>query len=133
VILVNQSAGEVAALANGQIHSLAVTRSYAEAHPGVLRAATRAIGRAQRVLRSDPAATAAALRKAGMTPPSARHLETIVRIYGPAVPLTPAVSAAAVERNVTLYPARPAHPDFSRVRAADFLDPSVATPVLPSR
>lgn len=133
VILINQSAGEVAEVANGQIHSLAATRRYAEAHPGVLRAATRAIARAQSVLRSDPAAAAAALRKAGMTPPSGRHLETIVRLYAPAVPLTPAVSADAVERNVTLYPARPAHPDFSRVRAADFVDPSFATPAPPWR
>ncbi len=42
------------------------------------------------------------------------------------MPKTPHVSAAAVERNATLYPARPTMPDFTKVRAADFVAPSFA-------
>jgi hypothetical protein len=51
-----------------------------------------------------------------------QHLETIVNLYRHAVPATPRVSAAAVERNARLYPARPAMPDFTKVRAADFVN-----------
>ena len=126
VLLVNQSAGEVAPLANGQIHSLATTRDYAAAHPEVLRAAARAIARAQTLLHTDAAAAAQALVKAGIAEPTPKHLATIVNIYRAAVPTTPRVSAAAIERNAALYPARPATPDFSRVHASDYIDASFA-------
>jgi ABC-type nitrate/sulfonate/bicarbonate transport system substrate-binding protein len=126
VLVVNQSAGEVVPLSNGQIHSLAATRAYANAHPDVLLAVTRAIARAQVLLHKDAAAAAQALLKAGIPAPSPRHLATIVDLYRAAVPATPQVSAAAVERNAALYPARPAMPDFKRVHAADFLAPGFA-------
>lgn len=126
VMLVNQSAGEVAPLANNQIHSLGATRSYVAAHPEVISKVTRAIARAQHLLHRDTQAAITALRNAGITAPTPRHLETIVNLYRPAVPTTPHVSAAAVERNGALYPARPTMPDFTRVRAADFVAPSFA-------
>jgi ABC-type nitrate/sulfonate/bicarbonate transport system substrate-binding protein len=126
VLMVNQSAGEVVPLSNGQIHSLAATREYTNAHPDVLLAVTRAIARAQVLLHKDAAAAAQALLKAGIPAPSPRHLATIVDLYGAAVPATPQVSAAAVERNAALYPARPAMPDFTQVHAADFLAPGFA-------
>lgn len=126
VLLVNQSSGEIAPLANGQIHSLGATRAYVDAHPDVILKVTRAIARAQQLLHRDTAAAIAALRRAGITSPTPEHLETIVRLYEPAVPQSPAVSAAAVERNATLYPARPTMPDFTKVRAADFVATSFA-------
>jgi len=126
VLVVNQSAGEVAAVANGQIHSLATTRAFAESHPDVVLAATRAIARAQVLIRSDPAAAARALEMAGIATPSPKHLSTIVDLYRAAVPATPRVSAAAVERDAVLYPARPETPDFTRIRVADFLAPAFA-------
>ena len=126
ILLVNQSAGEVPALSNGQIHSLATTRAFAEAHPEVLMAATRAIARAACLLRTDPAAATQAVSQAGISAPIPAHLLRIVHLYGAAVPATPRVSAAAVERNLALYPARPIAPDFTRVRAADFLAPAFA-------
>jgi len=126
VMIVNQSGGEVAPLRDGQIHTLAATREYVAAHPEVIRKVTRAIARAQQMLHDDPKAAAAALVKAGITEPTPRHLETIVDLYRAAVPLTPRVSAAAVERNASLYPARPTMPDFTRVKAADFVDTSFA-------
>jgi len=53
-------------------------------------------------------------------------LSTIVDLYRVAVPSTPKVSAAAVERDATLYPARPSTPDFTQIHAADFLLPDIA-------
>lgn len=126
VVLVNQSAGDIAPLANGQIHSLGATKAYVAAHPDVILKVTRAIARAQQLLHSDASAAVAALIKAGISAPTPKHLETIVNLYRPAVPTTPNVSAAAVERNATLYPARPTMPDFTKVRAADFVATSFA-------
>jgi len=124
VLVINQSGGEVAPLSKGQIHSLAATKEFAGAHPDVLAAATRAIARAETLLHTDAAAAVKALLKAGIPAPTARHLATIVDIYRAAVPATPKVSAAAVERDATLYPARPAAPDFTRINVNDFLAPA---------
>lgn len=126
VMLINQSAGEVSPLADGQIHALGAAKSYVAAHPDVILKITRAIARAQQLLHADTPAAVAALVKAGISAPTPAHLETIVKLYERAVPRTPLVSAAAVERNATLYPARPTMPDFSKVRAADFVAPSFA-------
>ena len=126
VLIVNQSAGEVAALSHGQIHTLGATREYAAAHADELLAVTRAIAHAETLVHQDAAAAARAVRDAGISAPSPKHLETIVNLYRMAVPDTPRVSAAAVERNATLYPARPSMPDFTRVHALDFLAPQFA-------
>ena len=133
VLLVNQSAGEVAALSKGEIHTMAATRSYAGAHPDVLVAITRAIAHAQTLLHTDADAAVRALIKAGIPAPSPKHLPTIVALYRNAVPATPHVSAAAVERNGTLYPARPTMPDFTQLHAADFLAPAVVEKALAPR
>jgi len=126
VVLINQSAGDVPPLSAGEIHTLGATRAYADAHPDVLAAATRAIARAEQLIHRDRGAVVRALTKAGIPAPTPRHLSTIVGLYGPAVPQTPLVSAAAVEHDAALYPARPAMPDFSQVHAADFLAPQFA-------
>ncbi len=126
VLVINQSAGEVAPLSKGQIHSLAATKAFADAHPDVLAAATRAIARAETLLHTDAAAAARALLKAGIPAPTPKHLATIVDIYRAAVPATPRVSAAAVVHDAALYPARPAAPDFTRINVNDFLAPAFA-------
>jgi NitT/TauT family transport system substrate-binding protein len=126
MLLVNQSAGEVAALTSGQMHSLGALREFADARPDVVLSVTRAIARAQTLLHTDAGAAARALTRAGVPAPTPRHLTTVVGLYRAAVPKTPHVSAAAVERNAILYPARPAMPDFAKVRAADFLAPGFA-------
>jgi NitT/TauT family transport system substrate-binding protein len=122
VMVVNQSGGEVPSLRNGQIHSLGATKAYVAAHPDVIRKVTRAIARAQQLLHADSKAAVKALLAAGITSPTPQHLETIVNLYVPAVPGTPRVSAEAIARNAKLYPARPTMPDFSRVKAADFVN-----------
>lgn len=121
LLLVNQSAGEVPPLANGQIHSLGATRGYIARHPDVIAKVTRAIAGAQTLIHSNRAAAVEALKKAGIESPSPAHLHAIVELYAPAVPLAPAVSASLVERNALLYPARPTMPDFTKVRASDFV------------
>ena len=129
VMIVNQSGGEVAALGGGQIHSLGATKEYVAANPAVIQKVTRAIARAQQLLHADVNAAVKALIAAGIPAPTPQHLETIVDLYRPAVPLTPRVSAAAVERNAQLYPARPTMPDFTKVKAADFVTTSFAEQV----
>ena len=124
VLLVNQSSGEVPPLANGQVHAFGATREFIAAHPETVAKITRAIWRAQQMIHHDTGATIAALLKAGIESPSRKHLETIVNLYRPAIPATPRVSAALVERNASLYPARPTMPDFTKVKAADFIDAS---------
>jgi iron complex outermembrane recepter protein len=133
VLLINQSAGEVAPLGGGQIHSLATTREFADVHPEVVAAVTRAIARAERLLHSDPEASAQALVNAGIPQPTQQHISTIVSIYRMAVPETPRVSVAAVERDALLYPSRPAPPDFTKVKASDFLMPEFAEDAATSR
>jgi len=126
VVLVNQSAGEVPPLSAGEIHTLGATRAYADAHPDVLVAATRAIARAEHLLHRDTGAVVRALVAAGIHAPTPKHLSTIVELYRAAVPETPRVSASAIERDAVLYPGRPSVPDFSQVHAADFLAPQFA-------
>jgi ABC-type nitrate/sulfonate/bicarbonate transport system substrate-binding protein len=121
VLLINQSAGEVAPLRDGEIHTLAAMRDYAQIHPEVLSAVTRAIARAQDLLHHDPEAALRALAKAGIRDSSPKQLGTIFALYRAAVPATPRVSAAAIERDAILYPARPIMPDFTRVHAADYV------------
>ena len=129
VLAVNQSAGEVAALSAGQIHSLATTREYADAHPDLVLAVTRAIAHSEDLIHRDSVEAGQALMKAGVSVPTPKHLSTIVDLYRPAVPTTPRVSAAAIEHDATLYPARPAMPDFNRLHAADFIAPGFADKV----
>ncbi len=129
VLTVNQSAGEVPALANGQIHSLATMRAFADAHPDIVQAVTRAIARAEDLIHKDAAAAGQAMVKAGVAVPSPKHLATILDLYRHAVPMTPRVSAAAIEHDAVLYPARPTMPDFTQIHAADFLAPAFAEKV----
>jgi NitT/TauT family transport system substrate-binding protein len=127
VLLVETSSGEVPALADGQIHALATTRAAARANSGLILAVTRAIHRAQRLIHSDLAATVDAVNASGAAGPDRRLTEAIAAVYGPAVPSTPAISISGIERAATLYPAHPRSPDFSRVRAADFVAPEFAS------
>jgi NitT/TauT family transport system substrate-binding protein len=133
VLMVNQSSGEVPPLSKGEIHSMAAMRAYADAHGDLILGVTRAIASAERLLHTDPEASARALVKAGIPTPSSKHLSTIIGLYRVAVPATPRVSATAVEHDATLYPARPTMPDFTHVHAADFLAPRFAEEAVAGR
>lgn len=121
VLLVETSSGEVPALVDGQIHALATTSAVAQERPDLILAATRAIHRAQRLIHSDLRATVDALIALGAASSERTLTEAIAAVYGPAVPQTPEVSADGIERAAMLYPAHPRAPDFSRVRASDFV------------
>src|SRR5262249_26378144 len=111
VLLVNTSGGEVPSLAGGQIHALATTPDRIRQDPALIRAATRAIARAQRLIRSDLAATVDALIASGATGTTERRqIEAIAAIYAAAVPATPAISIPGIERAATRYPAHPRAP-----------------------
>ena len=101
----------------------ATTRALAERNPDMMVAVARAIYRAQQLIHSNPAATVDAIFASGAAAQDRRSVETFVAVYGPAVPATPAISLAGIERAATLYPAHPRAPDFSRVDALDFVAP----------
>jgi len=126
VLLVETSSGEVPALADGQIHALATTPAIAKDKRELILAVARAIQRAQRLIHSDPKATVDALIASGAPSADRTLTEAIAAVYGPAVPQTPQVSVSGIERAAMLYPAHPRAPDFSKVRAADFVAPEFA-------
>ncbi len=121
VILVNQSAGEVPELAGRQIHSLVTTRSYASAHRDELVALTRAVHRAQQLIRTDVEAVVEALMVSGVPGLEKPLVETIVNIYSPAVPESPEVSIEGVERALELFPAHLPPLDFTGVDLRDYI------------
>lgn len=121
ILIADNSGGEVAALAGGQVHALATTRAAARAHPQAIVGVTRAIARALTLIHADPKAAAAAIAASGYARGEAAQLAAIVAIYGHAVPLTPQISLSGIERDAALYPAHPRAPDFARVKAADYV------------
>lgn len=134
VLLVETSSGEVPELADGQIHALATTRKLAAENPDLVRRVTRAIYAAQRLIHSDPKATVDAIIASGASKADRAMVEAIVAVYGPAMPRTPKISLAGIERDAALYPAHPRAPDFSKVKAADyvaaeFAEQAVSAPV----
>jgi NitT/TauT family transport system substrate-binding protein len=122
VLLVNQSAGEVAELANRQIHMLVTTQAYAAANPDVLLRVVRAIHRAQQMIHSDRDGTLAAIRRSGVELRAPGALETLVDIYEPAIPTTPEVSAEGAMRELALYPSRREPLDLGNVDFTPFVD-----------
>jgi NitT/TauT family transport system substrate-binding protein len=121
VLLVQTSSGEVRELADGQVHALATTRALAQEKQAVILAVTRAIYRAQKLIHSDLKATVDAILASNAAGPDRSLVEAIAAVYGAAVPQTPSVSSAGIERDAILYPAHPRAPDFSKVKASDFV------------
>jgi NitT/TauT family transport system substrate-binding protein len=80
VIYVNQSSGEIAPLAGGQIHSLGATREYIAAHPEVIRKVTRAIARAQQLIHANTRTVIDALTTVGISAPTPAHFDTILSL-----------------------------------------------------
>jgi NitT/TauT family transport system substrate-binding protein len=122
VLVADNSSGEVPELSNGQVHALATTREAARAHPQLIAGVTRAIARALNLIHADPKSAVDALIASGHARAELRpQLEAIVAIYGSAVPRTPEISLSGIARDAALYPAHPRAPDFSHVRAADYV------------
>jgi ABC-type nitrate/sulfonate/bicarbonate transport system substrate-binding protein len=114
VVLVDQCRGEIPELANRQIHALAVTRSLLERRRDLVASLVRAVGRAEDLVhRSQPEAVAVLAHE--MPDRDRRELETIVRLYEPAIPKTPAVRAGDIPGAITLFPAGTPKPDLAGV------------------
>jgi ABC-type nitrate/sulfonate/bicarbonate transport system substrate-binding protein len=123
VLIADTSGGEVAALADGQIHALATTDALARAKPRLIAAVHRAIDRGLKLIHADPNQAVKALIAYGGVGADRAQLEAIVAIYRPAVPRNSNVSLDGIRRDATLYPAHPVAPDFGKTDPADFAVP----------
>lgn len=121
-LLVNQSSGEVPALAHLQIHAMAATDSYIDDNPLAMFLVTRAIYRAQKLIHDDPEAAVEALLASSVPNLVQPRVEVVVDIYSPAVPNTPIVWPQGVVRAAKLFEGRPVHPDFTQIDPRDFID-----------
>ena len=133
VLIADASGGEVPELTDGQIHTLATTRQNAAEKKDMIGAVTRAIYRAQKRIHSDPKATVDALLASGATTADRSLVEAIAAIYSRAVPQTPEISITGMKRDVTIYPAHPVAPDFTRVKAEDYVAPDFAEQAIKAR
>lgn len=125
VVLVNQSAGEVTQLATRQIHALAVTRQYRDGNAPIVAAMLRAIARAEHLIHTDQVSAVKALTRE-FPQMNRRNVETIVALYAPAIPQTPAVSVDGVLPGLALFPAAQTPPDLSGVDLAPYVDAKFA-------
>lgn len=78
--------------------------------------------RAQLLIHESPGAAVEALANTAIPVREPQGLETIVGLYGPAVPLTPQVSAEGLAKEVDLLPAHRPAPDLSGIDPNDFVD-----------
>ena len=129
VLAVNASDGEIAGLANGQIHALAATRDIVAHHRDLVQRATAAIADAESVIHTGSDGGLNALLKYRGNGLDRQLARATMAVYSPAVPQTPRISIAGILRDRNIYPAHPRAPDFSIVRAADFVDNSFADAV----
>ena len=114
VVLVDQARGEIPELAHRQIHTLAVQRSLLENRRELVVSMVRAIALAQTLIHRAPAEAVSALARE-MPDRDRRELETIVKLYEPAIPKTPAVRADDIPPSLTFFPAGQAKPDLSGI------------------
>ena len=113
VMVVNQSAGEVPALAVRMIHAVVATRGFVTHRAAAVRSVVAAIARAERLIHSDRAAAVRAVAAALPERPTPL-VERIVSIYQPAVPPTPDVSVEGLRTALALYPASKRAPIYRR-------------------
>lgn len=121
-IVVNQSVGEVAGLADRQIHMLVTTRAYADGNADLLVAMARAVYRAQRLIHADRAAAADAIRRSDVELQAPDALDLVIELYEPAIPRTPEVSVGGVLRELELFPDHRELPDLSGVDMGAHVD-----------
>ena len=82
----------------------------------------RAVQRAQDLVHSDIAATVQAILDSGIPDLDSELVATIVEIYAPAIPTSPAVTTAGVARAVELFPAHLEPPDLSGIDLDRYVD-----------
>jgi len=124
VMLVDQSGGDVPALAMRQIHGLVARREYLDAHRSTVVGMTRALARGETLVHADLAATEEAVMRA-LPSLERRHLHTMLRVYQRAVPETPVVGTDGLAPALELFPASRTPPSLEGISLADFVDPTV--------
>jgi ABC-type nitrate/sulfonate/bicarbonate transport system substrate-binding protein len=124
VMLIDQSSGEVPALATRQIHALTVRREFLDSNRATVASLVRAIGRAEVLVHTDPGATVDAVLRA-LPSLERRHVETLVGIYQAAVPETPRVSTGGLAPALALFPASRVIPSLEGIPLDDFVEPDL--------
>jgi ABC-type nitrate/sulfonate/bicarbonate transport system substrate-binding protein len=114
VMVVEQTRGEVAALADREIHGLVFERDFIQAHREVVAGAVRAIAAAEKRIHESEPATVSALVTA-FPARERREIETIVHLYQPAIPERPSVSVEDLTTGITLFPAGQKPPELGNV------------------
>src|SRR5262249_36337562 len=102
VVIVEQTRGEIPTLAHRQIHGLVFPRAFLETHETTVRGAVRAISAAERSIHESQKATVETLARA-FPSRDRRELETIVRLYEPAIPDEPEVAAEDISPGLALF------------------------------
>jgi hypothetical protein len=104
VVLVSPPAGEVPKLAKRVVLALTVTRAFATAQPQAVASMTRAIARAELLVRTSPQKAAEALALA-LPQTKRERLVRLAEIYAKAVPRTPAIEPERLIQELSLlYP-----------------------------
>lgn len=124
VLVVDQNGGEVKELANRQIHALAFSRSFLNAHHDDAQAMVSGVARAETILRSTPADAVAPLQKAFPSRDPA-EIDRIVRLYSPAIPATPKVRADGFAPALLFFPEGEDPPSLEGIDLASFIAPEL--------
>lgn len=124
-VLVDMARGEVPALANRQTHVLIVSRRMLEQRRGVVAAAVRAIGDAEKRIHSARSEVVDALARE-LAPRDRGEIETGVALYEPAVPPTPAVRAEDLAPALARIPENVPKPELAGVDLAPFVATELA-------
>ena len=114
VVLVNQSAGEVAPVSKHVIVAFAARPSLLEMQRPVAIGLLRAMLRAARLIHDTPQEAVAILARQ-FPEKDPRELEVIVAIYAPAIPVAPEFPPFEIPRSAMLYSEAPAVPDFAHI------------------
>lgn len=124
-MLVEQTRGEFATLSNRQIHCLTFRRSVADARPSLVLAAARAIGAAEKSIHASQKDTVDLLART-FPARDRRELETIVRLYEPAIPDSPEVHVEDLAPALALFPDGLPKPDLSKMDLSPYVAKGIA-------
>jgi NitT/TauT family transport system substrate-binding protein len=119
-VLVDQPGGEVPVLSDRVIHALAVRPAMMEKNRATVKMLVAAIEKAQKLLRAEPAAAAAALLKA-QPKLTKERAALLVAVLGPAMPKTAAISVSGLKRAAELMPSPSEAVDLTGIDLAKFV------------
>jgi ABC-type nitrate/sulfonate/bicarbonate transport system substrate-binding protein len=101
VMVIDAAAGDVPAFSERMVEALVVNEVYAK-EPGRLAALSRAVGKAERLLRNDRGAAEAAVLRA-LPGTDRRLLSYLISLYAPAIPPSPHVEPRLIAREQQFF------------------------------